>query len=104
MTESGQISWPDLGDLPAVEPTPLAIAPSWSWASAQAETFYQFGRWVTAGPYAAQILHAVTTPAGLPLDVTRRTVETHLTHVFAKLEVKDRAAAVAVAYDRGILG
>ncbi|QHG82440.1 DNA-binding response regulator [Rhodococcus rhodochrous] len=38
------------------------------------------------------------------LFVSEATVKTHLAHVFAKLEVKDRAAAVAAAYDRGILG
>ncbi|MEU8509496.1 response regulator transcription factor [Streptomyces brevispora] len=38
------------------------------------------------------------------LFISEATVKTHLTHVFAKLGVKDRAAAVAVAYDRGILG
>ncbi|MEU5842385.1 response regulator transcription factor [Rhodococcus sp. NPDC047139] len=38
------------------------------------------------------------------LFVSEATVKTHLTHIFAKLEVKDRAAAVAVAYNRGILG
>lgn len=31
-------------------------------------------------------------------------MKTHLTHVFAKLGAKDRAAAVAIGYDRGILG
>lgn len=31
-------------------------------------------------------------------------MKTHLTHLYAKLGVNDRAAAVAVAYDRGILG
>ncbi|WP_460244041.1 hypothetical protein [Streptomyces sp. BYX5S] len=31
-------------------------------------------------------------------------MKTHLTHVYGKLGVKDRAAAVAVGYDRGILG
>lgn len=31
-------------------------------------------------------------------------MKTHLTHVYGKLGVKDRAAAVAVAYDRKILG
>lgn len=31
-------------------------------------------------------------------------MKTHLAHVFAKLGTKDRAAAVAVTYDRGILG
>ncbi|MFJ9110522.1 response regulator [Streptomyces sp. NPDC102283] len=38
------------------------------------------------------------------LFVSEATVKTHLTHVFAKLGAKDRAAAVAVGYDRGILG
>ncbi|WP_392672676.1 response regulator [Streptomyces sp. LN785] len=38
------------------------------------------------------------------LFISEATVKTHLTHMFAKLGVKDRAAAVAVAYDRGILG
>ncbi|MEU9672989.1 MULTISPECIES: response regulator [Streptomyces] len=38
------------------------------------------------------------------LFISEATVKTHLTHVFAKLGTKDRAAAVAVGYDRGILG
>ncbi|WP_371478412.1 response regulator [Kitasatospora sp. NBC_00315] len=38
------------------------------------------------------------------LFVSEATVKTHLTHVYTKLGVSDRAAAVAVAYDRGILG
>ncbi|ROQ65908.1 LuxR family two component transcriptional regulator [Streptomyces sp. 840.1] len=38
------------------------------------------------------------------LFISEATVKTHLSHVFAKLGAKDRAAAVAVAYDRGILG
>ncbi|MFK8911618.1 response regulator [Streptomyces sp. YS-3] len=38
------------------------------------------------------------------LFISEATVKTHLTHVYAKLDVKDRAAAVAVGYDRGILG
>ncbi|MGW1333370.1 response regulator [Streptomyces rubiginosohelvolus] len=38
------------------------------------------------------------------LFISEATVKTHLTHVFAKLGAKDRAAAVAVGYDRGILG
>ncbi|MEV0083390.1 response regulator transcription factor [Saccharopolyspora sp. NPDC050642] len=38
------------------------------------------------------------------LFVSEATVKTHLTHLYGKLEVNDRAAAVAAAYDRGILG
>jgi DNA-binding CsgD family transcriptional regulator len=37
------------------------------------------------------------------LFITEATVKTHLLHVFAKLEVNDRAAAVAVAYQTGLL-
>jgi len=38
------------------------------------------------------------------LFISEATVKTHLTHIFGKLEVADRAAAVAAGYDRGILG
>ena len=38
------------------------------------------------------------------LFVSEATVKTHLGHVYDKLGVNDRAAAVAVAYDRGVLG
>jgi DNA-binding CsgD family transcriptional regulator len=31
-------------------------------------------------------------------------VKTHLLHAYAKLGVKDRAAAVAAAFERGLLG
>ncbi|MET9351228.1 response regulator transcription factor [Streptomyces termitum] len=38
------------------------------------------------------------------LFISEATVKTHLTHIYGKLAVKDRAAAVAAGYDRGILG
>jgi len=38
------------------------------------------------------------------LLVSEATVKTHLLHLYPKLGVKDRAAAVRVAYERGMLG
>ncbi|MCQ4210089.1 response regulator [Streptomyces longispororuber] len=38
------------------------------------------------------------------LFISEATVKTHLTHIYGKLGVKDRAAAVAAGYDRKILG
>jgi len=38
------------------------------------------------------------------LFISEATVKTHLTHLYGKLGVNDRAAAVATAYSRGILG
>ncbi|QFR02997.1 response regulator transcription factor [Streptomyces phaeolivaceus] len=38
------------------------------------------------------------------LFISEATVKTHLTHLYTKLGAKDRAAAVAIAYERGILG
>ena len=35
------------------------------------------------------------------LFISEATVKTHLMHLYSKLEVNDRAAAVAAAYDRG---
>ena len=41
--------------------------------------------------------------AAAQLFISEATVKTHLLHVYAKLGVKDRAAAVAAAFDRGLL-
>ncbi|WP_330328589.1 response regulator transcription factor [Streptomyces sp. NBC_00536] len=38
------------------------------------------------------------------LFISEATVKTHLTHIYGKLSAKDRAEAVAVAYERKILG
>ena len=37
------------------------------------------------------------------LFISEATVKTHLLHIYEKLDVNDRAAAVAAAYDRGLL-
>ena len=37
------------------------------------------------------------------LHISQATVKTHLLHIYDKLAVSDRAAAVAVAYESGIL-
>jgi len=41
--------------------------------------------------------------AAARLFISEATVKTHLLHIYAKLDVNDRAAAVAAAYDRGLL-
>ncbi|MBN6038571.1 response regulator transcription factor [Amycolatopsis sp. 195334CR] len=41
--------------------------------------------------------------AAAKLFISEATVKTHLLHAYAKLGVKDRAAAVAAAYERGLL-
>ncbi|SOD61841.1 two component transcriptional regulator, LuxR family [Streptomyces zhaozhouensis] len=86
------------------------------------------GRTVLSPAVASRLVSAVRTPAAGPLTARERevlalvargtsnreiarelfvseaTVKTHLTHVYAKLGVNDRAEAVARAYERGILG
>ncbi|MER5768238.1 response regulator transcription factor [Streptomyces sp. NPDC001985] len=89
------------------------------------------GRTVLSPAVASRLVTAVRTPAGparaalsarerevlvlvargtpnreiaRELFISEATVKTHLTHVYGKLGVKDRAAAVAVAYERKILG
>jgi DNA-binding NarL/FixJ family response regulator len=46
---------------------------------------------------------ATNQAAGRELLVSEATIKTHLIHVYAKLGVRDRAAAVAVAYKKGLL-
>jgi DNA-binding NarL/FixJ family response regulator len=46
---------------------------------------------------------ATNRDAAAQLFISEATVKTHLLHVYAKLGVSDRAAAVAAAYDRGLL-
>ena len=42
--------------------------------------------------------------AAAQLFIGEATVKTHLLHIYAKPGVKDRAAAVAEAFSRGLLG
>jgi DNA-binding NarL/FixJ family response regulator len=46
---------------------------------------------------------ATNREAASRLFISEATVKTHLLHVYAKLGVNDRAAAVAVAFERGLL-
>jgi DNA-binding NarL/FixJ family response regulator len=41
--------------------------------------------------------------AAARLFISEATVKTHLIHIYTKLDVNDRAAAVATAYERGLL-
>lgn len=42
--------------------------------------------------------------AAARLFISEATVKTHILHIYAKLDVNDRAAAVAVGFQRGLLG
>jgi DNA-binding NarL/FixJ family response regulator len=46
---------------------------------------------------------ATNRDAARRLFISEASVKTHLLHVYAKLDVNDRAAAVAAAYDQGLL-
>jgi DNA-binding CsgD family transcriptional regulator len=41
--------------------------------------------------------------AAAKLFISEATVKTHLLHIYAKLGVNDRAAAVATAFERGLI-
>ncbi|MEU4821439.1 response regulator [Actinomadura citrea] len=47
---------------------------------------------------------ATNQAAARRLLVSETTVKTHLLHIYRKLGVRDRASAVAAAYERGLLG
>jgi DNA-binding CsgD family transcriptional regulator len=46
---------------------------------------------------------AINRDVAAQLLISEATVKTHLLHIYAKLGVSDRAAAVAEAYNRGLL-
>ena len=64
------------------------------------------GRAQRAGARGAPLIAQGETNRGAAarLFISEATVKTHLLHIYAKLDVNDRAAAVATAYDRGLLG
>lgn len=47
---------------------------------------------------------ATNRSAAAALFISEASIKTHLLHIYAKFEVRDRAAAVGEAYRRGILG
>lgn len=47
---------------------------------------------------------ATNREAAAKLFISEATIKTHLLHIYAKLGVRDRAAAVSEAYKRGVLG
>ena len=79
-----------LGRGPADEPGPALPAPSRS-ASASSRSW----SWWRPG--------TTNREAAARLFISEATVKTHLLHIYAKLGVGDRAAAVAEAFNRGLL-
>ena len=49
------------------------------------------------------VLRRLSTTPAHPLRLLVATVKTHLIHIYEKLAVNDRAAAVAAGYERGLL-
>lgn len=47
---------------------------------------------------------ATNREAAARLFISEATIKTHLLHIYGKLGVRDRAGAVGVAYERGLLG
>ncbi|PZG31040.1 DNA-binding response regulator [Spongiactinospora gelatinilytica] len=63
----------------------------------------------TLSPREMQVLRlvaggATNKEAAARLFISEASIKTHLLHVYAKLDVRDRASAVAEAYKRGLLG
>ena len=79
-----------VGGDPADEPGPGARPPSRS-ASASSRC----SSWSRPG--------STNREAAARLFISEATVKTHLLHIYAKLGVSDRAAAVAEAFNRGLL-
>lgn len=46
---------------------------------------------------------ATNTEIGAQLHISEATVKSHITHIFTKLDLRDRAAAIVFAYDHGLV-
>lgn len=79
--------WPDPGPTLAV----AAVVAGWPLSAREQEVLQLVARGATNREAARQLF------------VSEATVKTHLLHVYAKLGVNDRAAAVAEAFERGLL-
>ena len=60
--------------------------------------------WHSMTPNQTSIRFRDDPEVGWELLVSEATVKTHLLHLYLKLGVRDRAAAVLVAFERGLLG